>query len=166
MTEAHQEKETLQVEVNVPEHEDRVTTALFIRTRKALIERDKCCYVSGMTEEECKAQGGSLEAHHHPIERCLAHLVDWPGFITEAKAGKWGLGPQAFDWDAFDPKNPYTFVDDMLHNGMLLAKRFHTGKDEGIHCMPYPLWIAQKYAVEGYKFSDVEVVHHFDQSNL
>ncbi len=29
-----------------------------------------------------------------------------------------------------------------------------------MHTMPFPLWIAQKYAKEGYQFSDIEVIHH------
>jgi len=34
VTEAHTEKETLSVAVNIPSHEERKTTALFERTRK------------------------------------------------------------------------------------------------------------------------------------
>jgi hypothetical protein len=48
----------------------------------------------------------------------------------------------------------------MTLNGMLLCKEHHTGKETGIHYLPYPLWIAQKYGKEGYKFNDVEVIHH------
>ena len=36
----------------------------------------------------------------------------------------------------------------------------HIGKDEGIHTMPHPLWVWQRYAPEGYRLSDVEIVHH------
>ncbi|UNJ99715.1 hypothetical protein [Ralstonia sp. RRA.1] len=60
------------------------------------------------------------------------------------------------------PADPYLFVDDMTVNGLLLCKQHHTGKDAGIHDMPFPLWIAQRYAIEGYQFTPNEVIHHAD----
>lgn len=189
MTDAHEEKETLQVEVNIPEHADRVTTSTFTRTRKALLERDGArCWVCSGTADKV----GPLEAHHYPIERSLAEMIDWKRVANDAKNGEVGIAQaqrnmaRAFDWDAFfdganeihvpednsDPgdireaysylavKDPYSFVDNMLVNGVLLCKVHHIGKDEGIHAMPHPLWIAQRYGQEGYKFSDVEIIHH------
>jgi hypothetical protein len=157
-TQIHEEKETLAVEVNIPGHEERTTTALFTRTRKQLITREGGrCFICGGTVE---TTGHPLEAHHHPVERSLANMVDWALFRSECEAGMWGPHAQSFDWSKFDPADPYSFVDDMTVNGLLLCKAHHTGKDEGIHDMPYPLWIAQKYGQEGYQFSDVEVIHH------
>jgi hypothetical protein len=155
----HLEKETLTVDVMIPGHEPRKTTALFERTRKLLIEREGGrCYISGLTAEEI---GHPLEAHHHPVERCFATMIDWRRFEEDARAGFWGARIQAFDWDSFDgEKDPYQFVDDMTVNGLLLGKPWHTGKDEGIHDLPFPVWLAQKYGKEGYKFSDVEIIHH------
>lgn len=154
----HEEKETLVIDVNIPGHEERTTTALFLRTKKLLIEREGGrCYISGMTADEA---GHPLEAHHHPIERSMANMIDWVRFSADCKSGLWGAHAQAFDWSQFDPADPYTFVDDMTVNGVLLAKQFHTGRDAGIHCMPFPLWIAQKYGKEGYQFSASEVIHH------
>lgn len=161
----HEEKETLVVDVNIPGHEERTTTALFTRTKKLLIEREGGrCFISGMTAEEA---GAPLEAHHHPIERSMANMIDWPSFAADCKAGHWGAAAQAFDWDRFfegskdgQPVDPYLFVDDMTVNGMLLAKKFHTAKGEGIHMLPFPLWIAQKYGREGYQFSPTEIIHH------
>ena len=156
MTQAHAERETLSVEVNIPEHADRATTALFSRTRKILLERDGArCFICNATAEQ---SGHPLEAHHHPIERSMAELIDWDRFKRDAQSGFWGTHIQAFDWDGFTDWTQ--FVDDMTVNGMLLCKAHHTGKDEGIHAMPLPLWIAQKYAKEGYQFSPVEVIHH------
>ena len=65
-----------------------------------------------------------------------------------------------FDWANFDPADPMTFVDDMRVNGLILCKKHHIGKDEGIHCLPHPIWIAQRYGQEGYQFSNVEIIHH------
>jgi hypothetical protein len=154
-TQAHTEHETLTVDVNIPSHEERKTTALFTRTRKELIARDGRCFICNATAEE---SGHPLEAHHHPIERSLAEMIDWERFKFDAQAGYWGKHIQAFDWANFT--DWVQFVDDMTVNGMLLCKTHHVAKDEGIHTMPFPLWIAQKYAKEGYKFSAVEVIHH------
>ena len=160
MTTAHEEKETLSVEVDIPEHADRgAATPLFIRTKKILIERvGGHCFICNGTEVEA----GPLEAHHYPVERSLATAWDWARFIADCQAGKWGVYCQAFHWAGFNPAtDPYAFVDDMSVNGLLLCERHHIGKDEGIHDLPHPLWIWQKYAPEGYKMSDVEVIHDF-----
>ena len=161
MTDAHEEKETLSVEVNIPGHADRVTTSIFTHTRKQLIERDGGkCWI-------CGAQDHAIEAHHYPIERSLAEMVDWELVKRDALAGDLGLtqaqrdAAKCFDWSQ---ANIYAFVDNMLVNGVLLCKKHHIGKDEGIHAMPHPLWVAQRYAKEGYKFSDVEIIHHQVQS--
>lgn len=183
-TEIHAEKETLSVEVNIPGHEERTTTSLFTRSKKALLARDGArCYICNRTAEQ---SGHPLESHHHPIERSMANMIDWDRFAVDAKAGVYGPHAQAFDWDSFfdgatvvkvkasksndgtitparsyrQPVDVMLFVDDQTVNGVLLCKAHHTGKDEGIHTMPFPLWIAQKYAIEGYQFSDIEVIHY------
>ena len=176
----HEQKETLSVDVLLPGHAPRKETALFEHTRKLLIEREGGrCFVSGQTAEEL---GQPLEAHHHPIERCFAEIIDWSLFSKDCKAGHWGIHAQAFDWEGFFkgakqmtvagetplhpdtvyllPVDPYLFVDDMRVNGLLLGKPFHTGKDEGIHTLPFPIWLVQKYAIEGTQFTPTEVIHH------
>lgn len=156
VTQVHEEKETLSVDVNIPGHEPRKTTALFERTRKELIAREGGrCFICNATAQE---SGHPLEAHHHPIERSLAEMIDWERFKQDALSGYWGVHIQAFDWANFTDWTQ--FVDDMTVNGMLLCKLHHTAKDSGMHMLPFPLWIAQKYAKEGYQFSSVEVIHH------
>ncbi len=158
VTEVHEEKETLTVDVNIPGHEPRVATPLFHQTKQKLIEREGGrCWVCGRTAEE---SGHPLEAHHHPIERSLANMIDWDRFPADCRAGIWGEYARGFDWSAFDPADPYTFVDDMTVNGELLCKAHHTGADEGKHMLPFPLWIAQRYGREGYRFSSLEIIHH------
>lgn len=161
VTDTHEEKETLTVDVLLPGHEARTTTALFTRTRKQLEEREGGrCAVCQRTHEEA---GAPLESHHHPVERSLANMIDWERFAVDAKAGKWGPHAQAFDWDAFlsaQPFDPLTFVDDQTVNGLLLCADHHRGKDEGIHYMPYPLFLAQMYGKDGYQFTPAEVLHH------
>ncbi|MGS1116037.1 HNH endonuclease [Castellaniella sp. UC4442_H9] len=148
----HEERETLTVDVNIPGHDPRKATALFERTRRLLIAREGGrCWVCGRTAEE---SGHPLEAHHHPIERSFAEMIDWsPGSLIRRDF-------PAFDWAHFDPTDPYSFVDDMTVNGRLLCKDHHIGRDEGIHALPYPIWLAQRYGKAGYKFSDIEIIHH------
>lgn len=164
VTDIHEEKNTFAVDVNIPGHEERTATPLFDRTRALLIEREGArCALSGMTAEE---SGHPLEAHHHPIERSFANMIDWHLFADVCKRGRWGPHAAAFDWDHFlaqQPFDPMLFVDDMTVNGLLLAKQFHTGADQGIHCLPFPVWIAQAYGLEGYQFSKVEIIHHAGQ---
>lgn len=162
VTDDHEQRETLSVDYIIPGHAARgAATPLFVRTRKALIEREGGkCWLSGLTAEQLNAP---LEAHHYPIERCFAEAIDWVRFSNDAKFGHWGPYAQAFDWATFlaaEPRDPYSFVDDMTVNGRLLGKQFHTGKDEGVHGLPEPIWLAQKYLAEGYKFSEIEVIHH------
>ena len=151
--ETHEEKNTFQVDVNLPgSGGERVTTTLFERSRKHLLERDGGrCYICGQTAEE---SGYPIEAHHYPIERSFTGMIDW------AEGSQIRKDFPNFAWGSFDEKDPYMFVDDMNVNGRLLCKAHHIGKDEGVHTLPEPVWLAQRYCKEGYKFSEIEIIHH------
>lgn len=151
VTEIHEEKNTLQVDVNIPGHERRVTTALFTSSRKELLKISCRCFICNDTAEQ---SGAPLEAHHYPVERSFAEMVDW----SEGSAIRMAF--PSFDWANFDPSDPYKFVDDMRVNGLILCKRHHTGKDQGVHFLPHPIWLAQKFGKDGYQFSDIEIIHH------
>jgi hypothetical protein len=162
-TAAHVEKETLSVDVNIPEHEARKTTALFRTTRATLIAREGGrCFMCGRTA----AEAGPLEAHHHPIERCFAEEIDWRLVELDCRIGVAAFTPgqreamMAFDWSKFDPAQWENFVDDMNVNGLLLCKDHHTAADDGIHTVPGPIWLAQRYAKDGVRFNSREVIHH------
>ncbi len=124
------------------------------------------------------------------VSRVIYHKINLTDLVMRAKAGLWGPHAAAFDWTAFFvgattapfdyvdedsghaistsfliPKDPYLFVDNMLVNGMLLCKDHHVENSEGIHAMPHPLWIAQKYAVTGYQFSKSGQIHHGDPTH-
>ena len=151
VTETHEEKETLSVDVEIPGHAPRgAATPLFIRTKKILMERvGGRCFICNGTEAEV----GPLQAHHVFIERSFAESpIDWEKVKKDVPS---------FDWSTFDASDPYTFVDNMEFNGMLLCANHHIGKDEGIHALPWPLFVMQKYLKDGYKFSDKEIVHDF-----
>ncbi|MFL9904672.1 hypothetical protein PQR71_42205 [Paraburkholderia fungorum] len=156
----HELKDTLTVDVLVAGHEPRTTTTLFKHTKKDLYEkvepaltipRDQPgrCWICGQTEAEL---GAPLEAHHFGIERSYAE-ADLRWDRIKADFPHW-------DWSQFDPANPYTFVDNMEAQGVLLCKTHHTGRDSGIHNMPFGLWILQRYLKDGTRFSPTEVIHH------
>lgn len=159
VTETHDLKDTLSVEVETPGHEKRgAASSLFRHSKKAIFEHAPVlslhpepgrCFICNATEEEL---GEPLEAHHFGIEWSFGEgPIDWDRVKVDFPY---------FDWDKFDPTDPMSFVDDMTAQGLLLCKKHHTGKDEGIHNLPFSLWIAQRYLKDGYKFSDLEVIHH------
>jgi len=83
-----------------------------------------------VTNMTAEELGAPLQAHHHPVERCFATAWNWPRFAEDCM------------------------------NGLLLGAGQHIGKDEGLHRLPFPVWLFTKYAVEGYKFSPTETIHH------
>ena len=96
VTETHEQKETFQLDIFLPGHEKRATTSLFTNSRKQLIAREKGhCYICGETEI---TSGNPLEAHHHPIERSLANMIDWDLVKTQCLSGVWGDPAKSFDW--------------------------------------------------------------------
>lgn len=150
---------TIKFDVMIPPHDPRIDTPLYIRTRKLLITRDKMCFVCQRTARQ---SGAPLEAHHHPIMRSMMNMVDWPRFIRLARLGHWGPNVQAFNWDKFSLDDVVKFVDDMRHNGMLLCATHHRAMNAGIHALPYPLFLAQAYGLEGYQFSKTQTLVHAD----
>lgn len=155
----HEEKLTLTVDVEIPGHEARTETSLFRRTKAQLLEREHHrCWICGRTPEET---GRPAQVHHHPIERSLANGIDFALVERDCEKGMYGPDAKAFDWDAFHKAGDvYAFVDNALVNGRVLCPEHHIGKDAGIHTLPYPLHLAQRYLREGYQFSPTEIIHH------
>lgn len=146
----HEEKITAAVDIFVPDHATRTETALFEHSRLERLAKDgERCWICNRTAEE---SGHPLEAHHDGIERSFAEgkirwdlvRIDFPNY----------------DWANFDESKPYVFVDDMMAQGLILCKEHHTGEGTGIHFVPYPLWVMQRYLVEGYQYSPGEVIVH------
>lgn len=162
MTDAHDEKKTLSIDVRIEEHADRTETALYRKSRKALFSRAPIflfqaepgrCFICGKTEEEL---GAPLQSHHFGIERCFAEApIDWDRVAHDFPS---------FDWTRFDPSDPYSFVDDMTAQGLLLCEEHHIGKDSGIHFLTFSLWLMQRYLKSGYRFSDDEIIEHAEDA--
>ncbi len=149
VTETHEEKETLVIDVELPGHDPRKASALFERTRKQLLQKTDRCWICGRTAEEA---GHPLEAHHTGIEfSFMTAPIDWKRVAEDFPT---------FDWHNFDESKPGDFVDNMLAQGLILCKDHHTHPETGIHTVPWPLFVMQRYLKDGYKFNDLEVIHH------
>ena len=137
----HLQKQTLTVQVFVPDHPDRTTTPIFAATRRKLIENnpDACCFICG-----CK---DGLELHHYWVEWCDSTAVDYKAVAK--------LVPE-FDWASFDETKPETFIDSEHNAKLVVCKKHHIGADHGIHALPYGLWLLQALKKDGFVFSPDE----------
>lgn len=157
-TGTHEVKSTLVDDGFTPDHAQRKDSPIFNATKRLL--HGARCWISGHKD--------TVEQHHCFIEWSLANGVDWQkvkdiatGKITELQV----LDPhtdqptgevapvkgfmiywilewtkfRGFDWEAFDPTKPETFVDSP-QNMAPIAKIFHTGK-RGVHRHSFPFWL-------------------------
>ena len=121
----HEFKENIVIDIYYPDHSDRSTSNLFLRTKHHLVDvLDTPCWICSTKENR--------EVHHYHVEWAFSDAVDWD--IMKV------VHP-TFDWSKF--KIAEDFVDSEF-NMMILCQLHHRGKDAGIHYLPYPIWIAQK----------------------
>ena len=154
----HEVKSTIIDDAFVDDHPPRTDSPTFSATKRKL-HGQRCC-ISGHTEE--------VEQHHATLEWVCGSGVDWvkvkgiaTGQVTELPildpATDQPTGEMApvedflifhilewtkfrgFDWSAFDPAKPETFVDS-VQNMLPISKLFHTGK-RGIHRHSLPFFI-------------------------
>lgn len=132
--------------VHYPKHDDRKNSAIYNKTHRAL--RDTPCFICGKTN---KLDDIHVETHHFFVEKAMENAVDWKKFAEFAKTchhfqtGE--LIGDKFDWDVV-AENPDLFVDSPF-NMIVLCKEHHTSR-VGIHHVPFPEWIAQKFAKNGF----------------
>lgn len=146
----------------------RADTPTFRHTKTALDAAGVRCAITGMNRKEAKAVGEAIEEHHAGLEYSLQFGVDWEvvkgvatGTITELPildpkthqpTGKtapadafmlsWFLEwtkHRGFDWEAFDPAKPETFVDS-IQQMLPLITNLHTGA-HGVHRHSGPVWL-------------------------
>lgn len=133
----HEVKETVTIDIFYPDHPPRTESKLFAKTKKHLIkELDTPCYVCGSKELR--------EVHHFHVEYADAEGVDW---------GKMRKLHPDFDWSKFSKAEDFI---DSEYNMMILCKKHHTGKDHGIHFLPYPIWVMQAIKLKDFVFSPDE----------
>ena len=152
VTDNHEEKGTLTVDVIIPGHDPRVDTPEYRQSHIEAVKRDGGCLVCGKAD--------TLETHHVFVERCMTNLVDrgsletMLNWIHNASAAAIAqLASLSSDADMMQ------FVDSTA-NLLTLCHDHHLGKDEGIHMMDFPRWAAQWYGVEGYQYTADETLHH------
>lgn len=135
--------------VNYPVHEKRTETSIYRKTRKEMSHLP--CFICGRMKGD---NNTSLETHHFYIEKAATNAIDWEKFGVFAKnthhiqTGE-NIG-EKMDWKKVE-SNPDLFVDSR-HNMIVLCKQHHTSGNTGIHHVPFPDWISQKFAVDGFQF--------------
>jgi hypothetical protein len=119
-------KEDIEIDVFYPDHPPRTDSALYRRTRHHLIDvLDIACWVCGSKDNR--------ETHHQHVEWAYADGVDWDHMRV--------LHPD-FNWGTF--KTAEDFVDSE-YNMLILCDIHHRHKNHGIHYLPFPIFVMQRY---------------------
>jgi len=109
------------------------------------------CFICGKSN---KKNNISTETHHFYVEKAAQNAIDWIKFGEFAKicyniqTGE-NIG-DPFDWAAV-AKNPDLFVDSK-YNMIVLCKEHHISGKRGIHHVPFPNWVLQKWGKDGFQF--------------
>jgi hypothetical protein len=148
----HAIKESNVHTVHYPEHPPRVDTPLYNKTHHTLcLVQDLPCWICGKTR---KSSGVLTETHHFFCEKAAQNAIDWKKFGQKAMSL---YNPQtglhlgtSFDWEMVQ-HNPDLFVDSCA-NMVVLCPEHHRSSSQGIHHVPYPEWILQSCAREGFVF--------------
>ena len=138
--------------VNYPDHEPRKDSSIYKKTHHELCHiKDTPCFICGKTH---KNDGISLETHHFYCEKAGENAIDWEKFGEFAQKC-YNIQTGEFIGNKFDWKevanNPDTFVDSP-YNMIVLCKEHHISSNRGIHHVPFPDWILQKYPKSGFQF--------------
>jgi hypothetical protein len=173
----HEFRETLSDDVYYPDH-TRVATPTFAKTKRDGKKQGAVCAISGQAE--------GIEYHHLICEDAFTDGVDWmlvkriaTGEVTQLPVldpasglpcgasfpvSKSLLGlllalthARGFDWQAFDPAKPETFVDSAA-NMLVLHEQYHRSSARGIHRHSFPIWVFQAFPrAPGYVYSPSEL---------
>jgi hypothetical protein len=174
----HLVKETIVEAEYYPDHEPRGESPTFRHTKAEGHKAGLRCAISGQPHPEY---------HHMFCEWADADAVDWTivkaialgeiteipvlDLITDQPTGETFPAEQSaiwmickiteargFDWRAFDPAKPETFVDSP-QNMLPLHQKFHRSPTHGIHHRSFPTFVFQGYPRKaGFVFSPDEIV--------
>jgi hypothetical protein len=125
ITNEHLVKESSTFAEYYPAHPPRTESSLFRKTKKHYHDTGATCLICGSKDK--------IEIHHFFCEWAFADAVDWEHMKT--------IHPD-FDWSIF--QSPTDFVDS-IYNTIPLCEVHHRDPHKGIHHIPYPNWIIQKY---------------------
>ena len=134
--------------VQYPDHEIRKNSNIYNSTHKAM--KHMPCFICGKTNQHDLIH---VETHHFYCEKAAENAINWIAFGEFAKGCyniQTGENIGNFDWNEVS-KNPDLFVDSPF-NMIVLCKEHHTSGNKGIHHVPFPDWIVQKWAKPGFEF--------------
>lgn len=133
----HEVKETSAFEQYYPDHPPRTESARFRKTKHHWHEQGATCYICGQVD--------SIEIHHQFVEWAFAGAVDWVKMRT--------LHP-GFDWSNY--AEPTDFVDS-IYNTIPLCVIHHRAPNHGVHHLPAPNWLIQKYVRKDFILTPDEI---------
>ena len=150
--EEHEVTETLKETVYYPDHPPRTESEVFRQSKEQAKQEGLVCCVCGAPNPEL---------HHALVEWAFSGDVDWAEVKEIALGHRAMVGNvpmkqsllywllqivrlRGFDWAAFDPAHPETFVDSLAHMAPLCAEH-HRASERGIHMGPFPLWVFQAF---------------------
>jgi len=139
---------THKTKTHFPKHEPRKSSAIYRRTH--LNMKHMPCFICGKTNEKDNIH---VETHHFYIEKAAENAIDWKvfgEFADKIYNIQTGESLAQFDWSVV-ATNPDLFVDSE-QNMIVLCKQHHTSGKYGIHHIPFPDWILQKFPKDGFQF--------------
>lgn len=180
----HEFTETDTSDVFYPAHAPRTESATFCKTKHEGKAAGDVCAISGQSESleyhHVFCEAAFTNAVDWPTVKGVAlgtitslPLIDpdtgealldengrpklWPAQGSLLHLVVMLAAARGFDWHAFDPARPETFVDSRA-NMLPLHERYHRSAAAGMHHLPLPLWIFQAFPrVPGFVFSPAEL---------
>lgn len=133
--------------IRYPKHDIRKVSPIFRKTRHQLITINNVkCFICNTDKQ--------LEAHHFYCEKFAVNAINWDTFklfasVTYNMQTSIKLD-NGINWELVK-ENPDVFVDS-ANNMIVLCKLHHTSSRFGIHHVPFPDWILQRFAKNDFKF--------------
>jgi hypothetical protein len=164
--EHHDVKSTDHYTAHYPDRDThgRQETAAYRCTHKYLVETVGLgCYIGN---SDCSHD--PLETHHFFVEWAASGGVDWDRFGV---AAKYLTNPQTgqslcaiFSWSNV-AKDPSIFVDSPA-NMVVLCSTHHRDEQKGIHHVPFPVWILQRFQSSDFFFLAAPVDDHYGDDTV
>lgn len=145
---SHEVKRTIVEEVEYPDHADRTTSEEFAKNRREMVENDDTpCWICGSRKNR--------EVHHF-FEWSLFPAID----PTKMKIVLKMLDPYGYSKaDDSDITSP-----DDKRNLLVLCEDHHRGRNNGVHALTFPIWLAQKCVKDGIDITpEVQVIQEADK---
>lgn len=135
VTPAHEQRETISIDVEYPEHAQRTESAEFAANKRTLVTKlDTPCFSCGGKDHR--------EVHHMVIEWAEWANADPAKVLQKChQIDIYGYAAQLGD-------KPIASPDD-IRNLVVICAKCHRGAGTGIHLVPFPNWISQVVARDG-----------------